>query len=420
MAARKVLILTYHFPPSAAAGALRMLGFARHLPEFGWQTVVVAPPGLPWEPVDEALLERVPSETTVYRVPYPTHGFGKLLRKFGTWGAWQLIASVPCHRAIRRHRPDVILTSGPPHAIHVLGRHLHRWTRLPWVADFRDPWLAGDPTQTRRAAPRWERRAEPSVMREACAIVANAPVACELLQHAYPQYSKKMTSITNGYDPEVFEPNPIPPLSGSTIEIVHTGSIYVNRSPIPFLEAVQQLDPRALAGKTLKVRFIGDVVYDAEREEIRNKIRDVSNARVTLEDLVPHSESTRAMIQADLLLLLDSPGRRAGVPAKLYEYIGAGRPILALAEPRSDVEWVLRESGAAHRVAPPLDRQAIGRALMDLLRDPASARCGRRNDPGQARFTRRCLAGELAALLDSCPKVAFQAANVRALSEVAP
>ena len=71
MAHRKLLILTYHFPPSAAAGAFRMLGFAEHLPEFGWQTVVVAPPGLPWEAVDETLLERVPAETVVYRVPYP-------------------------------------------------------------------------------------------------------------------------------------------------------------------------------------------------------------------------------------------------------------------------------------------------------------------------------------------------------------
>lgn len=402
MAHRKLLILTYHFPPSAAAGSFRMLGFAEHLPEFGWQTVVVAPPGLPWEPVDETLLERVAPETTVYRVPYPTHGIGKLLRILCPWSAWQLCAAAVCYHAIRRHRPDVVLTSGPPHAIHLLGRHLRRWAGLPWVADFRDPWVAGDPTQTRRTVPGWEARAEPSVMRGACAIVANAPGACGFLSRAYPQYAAKMTSITNGYDPEPFEPNPVPALSGSSIEIVHTGSIYVNRSPNSFLEAVQQLDTGALAGRTLRVRFIGDVVYEEQRTEIQNKIREVSNARVSLEDLVPHSQSMRAMAQADLLLLLDTPGRRAGVPAKLYEYIGAGRPILALAEPQSDVAWVLRESGVPHRTAPSGDPEAIRRALSELLQDPPTARCGGQPKPVQSRFTRRHLAGELADVLDSC------------------
>ena len=192
------------------------------------------------------------------------------------------------------------------------------------------------------------------------------------------------------------------PLSGSTIEIIHTGTIYANRSPIPLLEAVQHLDPAALAGRTLRVRFIGDVVYKEQKNEIENKIREILNASVSLEDQVPYVQSAKAMVQADLLLLLDTPGRTAGVPAKLYEYIGAGRPILALAELDSDVAWVLRESGVAHRIAPPLDPEAIRRALTELLQDPATARCGGRDKPVQSRFTRRFLAGELAAVLDSC------------------
>src|SRR5262249_33702287 len=102
------------------------------------------------------------------------------------------------------------------------------------------------------------------------------------------------------------------------------------------------------------------------------------------------------------LLLMDTPGRRAGVPAKLYEYIGAGRPILALAERESDVAWVLHESGIPHRIAPPSDAEAIGLALEEPLQTPAAAQCGATNTPGLAKFTRKRLAGELAALLDSC------------------
>jgi len=256
-------------------------------------------------------------------------------------------------------------------------------------------------------------------MHEADAIVANTPRARDLLQRAYPQYAVKMTSITNGYDPEAFEPNPVPPLSGSTIEIVHTGTIYANRSPNPFLEAVQNLDPAALAGRALRVRFIGGVVSEKQRSEIEPLMREVSNARVFLEDHVPHSQSTRAMVEADFLLLLDTPGRRAGVPAKLYEYIGAGRPILALAELESDVAWVLRENGAVHRVAPPLDPEAIRRALTELLQDPATIRCGGRCQPVQPRFTRKHLAGELAAVLDSCAKATSLNAGDRSLAEAA-
>jgi len=402
VADRKLLILTYYFPPSSAAGSFRMLGFAEHLPQFGWHGVVVAPPRLPWEPTDEVLLGRVPPETAVYRPPYPVGWIWKPLRKIFPWGAWLPFAAVPCYQAIRDHRPDVILTSGPPHAIHLLGRHLHRRTGLPWVADFRDPWVAGDATQTRRKVPGWEARAELSVLHEAGAIVANTPRACDLLSHAYPQYASKMTSITNGYDPEAFDANPIMPLSGSTIEIVHTGTIYANRSPNPFLEAVQHLDPASLAGRTLRVRFIGDVVSKEQRNEIENKIRGVWNASVSLEDQVPHLQSTKTMVQADLLLLLDTPGRQAGVPAKLYEYIGASRPILALAELDSDVAWVLSRSGALHRVAPPLDPEAIRHALVELIGELSASSSSRPDPRGLSPFTREALTGELANLLVTC------------------
>ena len=145
--------------------------------------------------------------------------------------------------------------------------------------------------------------------------------------------------------------------------------------------------PRALAGKELRVRIIGKVIHQDEKDAIVAKMREVMNARVSLEEQVPYEQSIRTMVEADVLLLLDSPGRRAGVPAKLYEYIGAGRPILALAEPESDVAWVLRESGVAHRIAPPLDPEAIRRALTELLQDPAIARGGGQDDkPIQSRI----------------------------------
>jgi glycosyltransferase involved in cell wall biosynthesis len=398
---RKLLIITFHFPPMAGAGVFRTLGFVRHLPRFGWQSVVVAPPRFSLEPIDEALLGRVPPETAVYHVPYPEGLIGKVIHRIYRRNVWPLLVAAAGHRAIRRHHPDAILTSGPPHFTHLVGRHLRRWMGLPWVADFRDPWVAGDQSPVTWKIRNRDERDELSVMREADAIIANTPGACDLLSRAYPQYASKMSAITNGYDPEEFATSPGPRRSGSTIEIVHTGVIYANRSPLPFLDAVQRLEAVALGDRTVRVRFIGDFVDAGQKVQVEHSIREGVKASVSLEGRVPYAESIRSMVQADVLLLLDSPGRRAGVPGKLYEYIGAGRPILALAEPEGDVAWVLRESGLPHRVAPPLDPEAIRRALDGLLQDPAIHR-GTRQDACDARFTRRHLTRELAALLDSC------------------
>jgi hypothetical protein len=397
---RKLLILTYHFPPSAASGAFRMLGFARHLPQLGWQTVIVAPPGLPWEPTDESLAGRVPSEIAAYRPAYPESWLWKPFRKLFPWGAWLPFAAANCYRAIRKHRPNAILTSGPPHTLHLLGRHLRRWTGLPWVADFRDPWVSGDPSQTNSSVPFWSARAELNVLREADAIVVNTPGARDLLSKAHPQYAAKMSSITNGFDPESFEANPLPPLSGAMIDFIHTGEVYAGRSPAPFLEALQHLDAAALGGRTPRVRFIGAFAREEQKNDAEERMRTRFPGAVVLEGRSSYEHVIRAMIQADVLLLLDTPGRRAGVPAKLYEYIGARRPILALAESESDVAWVLKESGLPYRIAPPRDVDAICRALVALLRDPVTSQYDRQNHPVPECFTRKRLAGELACLLD--------------------
>src|SRR5512135_183957 len=100
MPLRSVLILTYHFPPSAASGSFRLLGFVRHLPKFGWRSVVVAPPRIPWEPTDEALLDQLPPETALYHVPYPESRLWKPVRKFAPYGVWLPAAWAGCRRAI--------------------------------------------------------------------------------------------------------------------------------------------------------------------------------------------------------------------------------------------------------------------------------------------------------------------------------
>ena len=149
----------------------------------------------------------------------------------------------------------------------------------------------------------------------------------------------------------------------------------------------------ALKGRSYAMRLEGEEALDFEHHPNVGALSDASRYGGLL---------TQELTGCHKMLLLDSPGRRFGVPAKLYEYIGAGRPILALAEVDSDVEWVLRESGVPYRIASPRDPVAIWSAFLELLHDPATVEANRAGKLISARFTREHLAGELAGLLDSC------------------
>jgi hypothetical protein len=348
---KKILLITYHFPPSAASGAFRLLGFARHLPTCGWQPIVVAPPTLPWEPVDEQLTEQISAEVIAVPVPYPSAS-PRLLRKFAQNLIWLPLAWSACARAVAEHQPDAILTSGPPHCVHALGYFLQQDTGLPWVADFRDPWISDGTGRRRGLLDVWALSWERSVFERADLILANAPNACRLFQKTYPAHAGKVVTLTNGFDPR---PSPLPrPFIDSCIRLLHAGEIYAGRDPSPLFSAIARLNLRDDA-RPLRVDIIG-------RCESQLPPHDF----VVWQGQRGYGETLDAMAQADILVLFDSPGRKIGVPAKLYEYLGAGRPILALAENDGDVATILRQSGIAHRIAPPRDEAAIAGALMNL------------------------------------------------------
>src|SRR5437879_1367024 len=128
MARRKLLLVSYHFPPSAAVAVYRMLGFARHLPQHGWDVCVVAPPRMPDEPFDPALAGLVPPETAVYPAPFPQQKWGRRCRLLLGNSVWLPAALAACGAAVERERPDAVLTTSPPHTVHAFGLLLkHRF-----------------------------------------------------------------------------------------------------------------------------------------------------------------------------------------------------------------------------------------------------------------------------------------------------
>jgi glycosyltransferase involved in cell wall biosynthesis len=239
-------------------------------------------------------------------------------------------------------------------------------------------------------------RFETAVMKHAATIIANAPRACDAQQAAYPASRAKMVVITNGYDPESFNGSPAGPRGDGALRIVHTGEVYAGRNPGPLLEALRTLEAEPRGPKRLSVRFIGQThgLATAVRKRGLDHV-------VTCVGQVSHAQALEDMRRADVLLLLDSPGRLAGVPAKLYEYLGASRPILALAEPEGDVAWVLRESGVTHRIAAPTDPVLVKTALVALIEDHAQPRDDAAGRDWLRGFTRERMAQRLAQALNA-------------------
>jgi hypothetical protein len=277
----------------------------------------------------------------------------------------------------------VILTSGPPHCVHVLGHYLKRSFSCPWVADFRDPWISDGRSKKLTWLQRWARRWERRVFANADLVLANAPNACRMMQEIYPGAATKVVTLTNGFDPH--HPFACASRSESNIELLHAGEIYAGRNPAPLLDALTALNRHA----RYRLRLLGRVEKNAD-----------APAFVTWAGQCSYRDTLDAMQRADILVLFDTPGRTIGVPAKLYEYLGAGRPILALAEKSGDAANVLRDAGVLHRLAAPTDAHQIEHALRELT-TALQAKQPIANSAQLERFTRRHLAGALAHRLDA-------------------
>jgi len=179
----------------------------------------------------------------------------------------------------------------------------------------------------------------------------------------------------------------------SCLRLLHAGEIYAGRDPAPLLEALAQLNDN---GPAHRLQVLGRC--DADLPALLRK-RGWADF-VQMEGQRSYEETLDALSAADILVLFDSPGRRIGVPAKLYEYLGAGRPILALAEPDGDTAAILRSSGVLHRIAPPKDALQIARAIAGLAREMRTARAV--SDPALLRrFARETLTQTLANHLDA-------------------
>lgn len=406
---KRVLMIAFHFPPlRGSSGIQRTLKFAQYLLGFGWNPVVLSAHPRAFANAGNDQLRDIPAEVPVYRafaLDTSRHlsirgRYPGLLALPDRWASW-CVGAVPAGlRLTRRYRPDVIWSTYPIASAHLIGLLLHRLTGIPWVADLRDPMVdIGHPANplTRRAYSWIERQ---TVTR--CSVaVCTTPSAIQTYRKRYPEIpAERYALIENGYDEENFAQAAVAvpaPASGPFV-LVHSGVIYPSeRDPEPLfaaLAALQNEGTLSAANFRLVLRATG---HDAYLTKLIRK--HGIEPLVTLAPHMAYREALAEMLSAGGLLLLQAANCNHQIPAKLYEYLRAKRPILALTDPAGDTAAALRNAGV-DTIAPLDDQAAIAAAIARFVPLAQEGKAPIAPDDVIAANSRQSRTAQLARLLD--------------------
>lgn len=434
-ALKKVLIVSYYFPPSGGPGVQRVLKFVKYLPAFGWQPVVLTVDNGDFPARDESLLEEIPPGVSVYRTkifePYSLyrkltgkaagapvdvenipgsprkHTVAESIASFirSTFFipdariGWYPYATSEGLEIIRNEGIQAIYSSSPPYTTAVIARKLHQATNLPWIAGFRDPWTGFLSTPDRWFFPAAvDRYLESGVIRDATIIEAAWRGILKDIMKKNPAVDcTKLFHLPNGFDSEDY-----PPLDQERRDcfvVTYTGSLYGKRNPGKFLKAVEELVVEgSVKPEKILLQFIGrfgaEVREMVEQSAIRQSLK--------LVPYLPHAESIKELLRSDALLLIvdDAAGNEEIVPGKVYEYIGARRPIIALA-PQGAVAELIRETRSGF-IADGSDIQKIKTAFLEYYRKfPYDAPAIEQELRAVQKYERREITRHLASLLDA-------------------
>lgn len=417
---KRLLIISYYWPPTGGSGVQRWVKFSKYLPEHGWQPVIYTPENPERLAYDESLLADIPECTEVIRrrivEPYglyrklfgrsggevnPLNSSGKSLKsKLSRVVRGNLFIPDPrvswvrgsvrfLKKYLREHPVDAVVTTGPPQSMHLIGRGLKRSLGLPWIADFRDPWTRMFYYKhlcLSKFADRKHHRLEQGVLDEADLVLAVSPPVRDDFQ---AQTGTPVHLITNGYDEDDFPVREPGSRKDGKFRIVHTGLFAADGNPLKLWDALarrcrededfaQRLEIR-LAGKT------DAPVLEAIRE------RGLGAQLVDL-GYLPHSRVVQEQQEADLLILplRHEPEYAKVLPGKIFEYIASGRPVLGIGQEDGAAAAILRDSGAGRMYD--WDREDKFLEFMDMDHEAAE---------GAARYSRKALTRQLVEELES-------------------
>ena len=356
---KRILMIAYHFPPLAgSSGIQRTLRFVQHLPALGWQPLVLSAHPRAYERVSDDLLVDVPAGTVVRRafaldtarhLQIAGRYLGWMARP-DRWISWKFDAIREGLKLINEFKPDVIWSTYPIATAHVIASALHRKTGIPWVADFRDPMAQVDYPADLRTRQTYQ-RIEADAAARAHYCVFTTPGAARIYQQRYPAAASRMVVLENGYDEESFASAAPQPhaasgaaVGGRSLVMLHSGIVYPSeRDPTQLLVALGRLLKEGTLSPTdLRIRFRASV-----HDDLLKKLALVHGAQDFIElcPAIPYREALAEMMTVDALLVMQASNCNAQIPAKIYEYLRAGKPILGLTDPEGDTAGVLRQAG---------------------------------------------------------------------------
>ena len=433
---KRVLIISYYWPPTGGSGVQRWVKFTKYLPSEGWQPVIYTPENPEQLAIDESLAAEIPETVEVVktRILEPYELYKKLLRKSGhskeavevnpvnaqnksflqkvaMWVRGNLFRPDPrclwirpsvkfLKKYLEEHPVDLIVSTGPPQSMHMIALKLARQTGLPWIADFRDPWTKifyFKHLSMTRATERWHHKMERKVLDEATAVVAVSPLVQQEFQ-AMTQTPVEL--ITNGFDECDFAAEKCTEAYGGPEKpfvITHTGLFAADGNPTVLWEVLaEKCKVCDEFRKLLRINLIGKT-----DEQIIKAICDAG-----LEDNLnnlgyqPHAKAIEEQRQASLLILplRKEPEYKAVLPGKLFEYLASWRPVLGIGQPDGAMSMILNNTKTG-LVLDWEDKKSIARYI-DLCWDKHLKGCLTVENADISQFTRRNLTRRMAELFD--------------------
>lgn len=388
---KKVLIISYYFPPSGGPGVQRILKFVKYLPEYGWEPVVLTVKDGDFPARDESLLNEIPKDIKVFRTKiFEPYGLYRNLtgRKKHTAldvdniniGAkkksseriaefiratffipdarrgWLKHAVKEGKKIISEEKPDIIFSSSPPYTCAMIAMKLKSYTKnrlnmnIPWVSDFRDAWTGYLTTPKRWFIPSMiDKYYEKRTLIHADAVITVANGIKDDFDKKYPDVSgnKNFVLIRNGFDSKDY-PQAHVKAKNENFTVVYTGSMYGKRNPYFFISVLTELAENGLIKKEkIKLQFIGRCGTEIKEFIDNSKLKE----SIELIPYVPHSESINYLIKADAMLLIidEDIYSKMILSGKVFEYLGAsmltGKPIIAIA-PEGEASDLIHETSS--------------------------------------------------------------------------
>lgn len=401
----RILILSFYLAPYNTIAAHRITALARYLQSNGHEVKVLTArhDDIPRDfSADLAGIELIetrrsplaglfpsrtdagepPASSAGQRTPGFLRGLLRPLRHVLVWpdkhAGWLWLALPAAVRTARKWRPDLIYASSPPATCMALGAIVAKLTRVPWVCEIRDRW-ADDPYSPR---PQWRKAAERRLERIMLGAAQGIVTVSQTWAGEYgARYGKPVQAIYSGFDPELYQGVPARPAAGLPLRLVYTGSVYAGRDPAPLWQALAAM---GAAANDIRVEF-----YGARREEVLPDAAQYGvDHLVQVEEYVSHGRAVELQCGADVLLMLqwDNPSEAGNMPGKLFEYLGAGRPILAMGYAGGEMARVIGQTGAGLFSNDPVE---ITKQLREwLISKQHAAGCQKSSGSGQSNLTR--------------------------------